>query len=403
MSDATNPPAGAGFLRRTWLGMGSRLGWGLGLIVALIFCFASYAVFEWWTAWPARLILRGTNWQYPVAYSPDGSLLATRSDKPEEIILWDPTSGRKRATWPVADKRFRFWGSFSPDGKSFASPWFVRNSGGNFSVDLIDVPSGVIRSTFTSPSGGFLDLRFLDAGRTVRLLSTGDIGANGQTGMSLTDVDVASGRIRGQRTLSVPTPSGFSKASNDGRLMAWTDDSFAARTKGPTIVKFWDLDQDREVRRLPPIVPKVIARALAFSPDDRSLAIGLEDGSIQVWDVAACRLRSTLRGHSGNYSPFQLTFSPDGSRLASLGHFSNDSPSVDLLRVYLTRFFPNPDREMETELVLLDLANGDRLVQSKWDGIAVFSPDGRSIATGHDDETVRIHDLPPRKAQAEAR
>jgi WD40 repeat protein len=57
--------------------------------------------------------------------------------------------------------------------------------------------------------------------------------------------------------------------------------------------------------------------ALAFSPDDATLAAGCSDGVIRLWDVASGALCQTLSGHVGVIS--RLAFAPDGRTLVSLG------------------------------------------------------------------------------------
>jgi len=57
--------------------------------------------------------------------------------------------------------------------------------------------------------------------------------------------------------------------------------------------------------------------AVAFSPDDATLAAGCSDGVIRLWDVAAAELRQTFSGHVGAVT--RLAFNPDGRTLASLG------------------------------------------------------------------------------------
>lgn len=63
-----------------------------------------------------------------------------------------------------------------------------------------------------------------------------------------------------------------------------------------------------------PASPSVV-RSLAFSPDDKWLAVNWSDGKIVLWDVAARRVDKTLAGTDGD-SVGELLFSPDGKRLA---------------------------------------------------------------------------------------
>jgi WD40 repeat protein len=58
-------------------------------------------------------------------------------------------------------------------------------------------------------------------------------------------------------------------------------------------------------------------RAVAFSPDDATLAAACSDGVIRLWDVASGDLCRTLSGHLGSVN--RLAFAPDGRTLASLG------------------------------------------------------------------------------------
>jgi WD40 repeat protein len=54
--------------------------------------------------------------------------------------------------------------------------------------------------------------------------------------------------------------------------------------------------------------------ALAFAPDGRALAVGV-DRAVQLWDVAAGRLVARLEGHQSQVKC--LAYAPDGMRLAS--------------------------------------------------------------------------------------
>jgi WD40 repeat protein len=54
---------------------------------------------------------------------------------------------------------------------------------------------------------------------------------------------------------------------------------------------------------------------LAWSPDERVLAIGGLDNSVRLWEVASARVRREFHGHEA--PACNLTFSPDGRLLAS--------------------------------------------------------------------------------------
>ena len=82
-------PHGIDVLRRRWLSLKGRTRLGVGLIVVLVAGFLTYSVLEWWTSWPARLVLQGPEWHYPLAYSPDGSILATRRVREDGLDVDD--------------------------------------------------------------------------------------------------------------------------------------------------------------------------------------------------------------------------------------------------------------------------------------------------------------------------
>jgi WD40 repeat protein/transcriptional regulator with XRE-family HTH domain len=100
------------------------------------------------------------------------------------------------------------------------------------------------------------------------------------------------GEIRVWDTPSAPSARSSGAASNV---------SSSASSRGVTLQRTWRAHAD-------------MVWALAFSPDDRTLASGSWDGTVKLWDVAAGALiwSGTHASHVN-----RVVFSPDGSMLAS--------------------------------------------------------------------------------------
>ena len=361
------------------------------LVAASLGGLATWQVYRWLTTWPARLELRTESGHFPEAFSPDGSRLLTRGAWGVGTFLWDLRDGRQEASWPVAGKRSRLPGALSPDGRTLASPWHVPNSLKNFSIDLIDVASGQARSTFDSPLEGLQGLRFREGGRVVRLVASGRT-----SGYRVVDVDVAGGQVVSDRPLTQAMPTGFlgpSALSADGRLLAVSGPTPGAVGGSPALV-VWDLDRDREVFRLPTPARAANPVRAAFSPDRKRLALGFADGSVELWDVEGRSRIWSARDHDRGFSPEALAFSPDGSILASTATFRGLTLSFGLVEAAFAAAFRERGRQNQDELILFDAADGRPLLHAGNYGHVVFSPDGKSLATSHEDEVVRIHDVP---------
>ena len=123
----------------------------------------------------------------------------------------------------------------------------------------------------------------------------------------------------------------------------------------------------RELRRLP---HPVAARSIAFAPDGETLAAGLADGTIVLWDPGAGSRRETIASHSVQVT--SVAYAPDGLTLASAGRDGNiklwDLPAPPLTLAHTV--------DVHTDQV--------------W--FATVSPDGRTLATGSGDRTVRLWD-----------
>jgi WD40 repeat protein len=156
----------------------------------------------------------------------------------------------------------------------------------------------------------------------------------------------------------------------------------------------------------------------AYSPDGQQIASGSSDGSVKVWNVHASEEVLTLRRHESHATT--CVWSPDGERLLSASGdgtikmwdprtgasirtferlsgaetvcaFSPDGRSIVSGVSFRTYYEEEPDPGY---LKIWDVANGDevRTLNGHSLGVRVcaYSPDGGLIASGSDDQTLRV-------------
>ncbi len=289
-----------------------------------------------------------------VAFSPDGNYIASAS-LDNTIKVWNVKDNcRLHHSFRQRKETYAFSVAFSMDSNILAS----GNNDGNIRLwsisdkkehpPLKKLHSGPVLCIAFSPphhgiqqfaSGGFDNKIILWTGNSGKYLRT------------------LEGHEKPITSIAYSKNSKYlASGSYDGSVILWD------ASTGQLINTFEDEDRDF----LAALESKEVVTPVAFSPDDKILAIGCIDNSIRLCSVEDGSLIRKLEGHSGEIR--SLAFSKDGKKLAS--------GSVDNLIKLWT---------IKTGEVILPVMEHTGRVNS-----LAFSPNGRMLASASDDDTIRI-------------
>ncbi|KAG0316229.1 hypothetical protein BGZ99_007002 [Dissophora globulifera] len=151
-------------------------------------------------------------------------------------------------------------------------------------------------------------------------------------------------------------------------------------------------------------------QSCAYSPDGRTCAMGLDDGTISIYDTTTWAKTLTLHGHTNRVTC--VTHSPSGEQIASgsrdktvrLWDAQNDAPGLILSGhtedITSVTYSPSGRQivsgsndhtvrlwDAKTGALSVILTGNTNVVTS-----VIYSPNGRQIATGYDDGTVWLWD-----------
>jgi len=414
-------------------------------------------------------------------FSADSMILATRSNASERVALWDVPTGAQRSEFrmPPVEKRRGASLAIDPEGSRVAWPGnkfvYVAEAGKgvrSVSARLVGVSTKaslalhgdhlIIASNFgdmsrvdlSRPQDPFAKfegtpravtrgLRLSSDGSTVALASrdlrvrTFDVESlqlvtefAGHTAqpVALAFNETATSLVSGgaDQTLRVwDGASGLTRAvlsGHEGTVKAVEvspDGRFLLTHDSEGKLRLWRVDGSGDLSVLGEHDSFVYP--VAVSPRGDTIASGSWDGTVRLWSV---RSGTERQRYDLGYDPFELSFSPDGSRLAVAGSQGGTSilgldSSLSRREIALGQWRDqavewksneqlwighNRQREGLENLNLVDVRDGQILWRSEIPGKGILdlalSPDGSTLAVASRDGVIRLLDAETHELRA---
>jgi WD40 repeat protein/serine/threonine protein kinase len=341
---------------------------------------------------PTPVVLKGhTNMVDSVAFSPDGSRLASVGG--DGIKVWSVATGQE-----LFSLKGQGSVAYSPDGR-----WIASASSDN-SVKLWSTAADQEARILRGHGNAIWSVAFAPQGD--RLVSTGwdtVVKVWGRSGDEWREVQAFKDRNGSLWTTAVSrdgrwiAAAGADKhvriwdAASGKEVYAMTGHSGPVRSMafspvsdllvtagGDKTLKLWDASTGREIRTLSGHTDMVTS--VAFTPDGQWIASASVDQTIKMWKTdwasGGREQPETLAGH--NDALWSVAFSPDGRRLASSG-------DDGVIRIWDVSGIVASHDMSHSEEPLRTIVGHTSAVNA-----VTFSPDGRRLASGGDDGTVRI-------------
>jgi WD40 repeat protein/serine/threonine protein kinase len=278
---------------------------------------------------------------WSVAWSPDGTRLATTQGPSGYPVIWDAATGKEAVVLEWGDiptnincRRSIAW---SPDGTQVACAYLgwlaicdaatgkrrhiIHLSGQDMRWSVVACVAWSPDGRRLASAGDYKDIRILDAktGKPDRILK-GHTDPVTSMAWSHDGTRLAAGDQKGKlRIWDVAAGKVVLDINAQGPVLSisWNPDDRRLFPANGSSLDVWDTTTGKQLVLSTPY-PFCSIFSGAWSPDGKRLALGTGQGEVRINDAATGRSLSILRGHGG--SVWCVAWSPDGTRLASASY-----------------------------------------------------------------------------------